>query len=315
MKTIISIFVFCSIIESVLASAAIPMGSSQAARLVGGGRVNEAVPMGSREAARIVGGGRINEAVPVGSREAASSLLRGKNSNSNFKGFGGPDLLRDEDSFYAVDEVDLIDHLKEKVKEVELKEKLRGEQAAVAYDKLAEERIKKHVFDSSSSFSECVKKIKMHVVEVEDIREAGTLAKKQASTDSNYIIKQITLSPALSNEKISTTQPYYLDDPMRYDYEIYEYPDIKYKKKIITKYPKEGISTKRNYKFITLAKKTTDKEIEFEEGEVVFVQRGLDLNVKMNQLRCVTMTGNIPNDVIKKVINQHNKEIEKKKKE
>lgn len=324
MKTIITTIIFCAVVASALASDFVPMGSREAARMMGGGRVNEFIPMGSREAHDLISGGRNDELVPVGSREAfemmrggrrnnnatpmgareaASRLLGGKINNTN-DSFG-----MGQDDFFVGDEEDLKNHLKEMVKKAESEEKTRGEQAAAAYDKLAEERIKKYVFEPSSTFSECIKKIGMHIVEANSLKDAGALAKKQASEDSDYIVKQIELSKALSTWQISTTPPYYLDDPMIYDFEIYDFPEIKYKKNIITKYPKEGISTKRNYKFITLSKTITNKEIKFEEGEVIFVQKGLDLNVKMNQLRCVTMGGNIPEDVVKKVIKQHNKKL------
>jgi hypothetical protein len=286
MKTIVSIFAFCAVIESVLAGAAVRLGSQGAYQMMGGN--NNAVRVGSEEAYDLVrgnsGGGRVE------SRETGSS-----GTGKNKKIFGSTEELKQ--------------YLKKEIEKLESEEKQRAEQAAAAYDKLADERIKKHVFDPSSSFKECVEKNGIQVVEAEDIKEAGTLAKKQASMDSNYIVKQIELSQALSTWQISTTPPYYLEDPARYDFEIYDYPSIKYKNIIIMKYPKEGISAKRNYKFITFSKKPTDKEIKFEEGEVIFVQKGLDLDVKMNQLRCVTMTGKIPDDVIKKVIKQHNKQL------
>ena len=290
MKTIVSIFAFCAIIESVFAGAAVRMGSREAASLLGGGRVNEAVPVGSRE---------------------AHDLLRGNNGGGRIgarRNTFWDDALEEQE--FICDDADLERVLKKEVEKAESEEKLRKEQATAIYDMLAEKSIKKHVFDSSSSFLECIEKLGIQVVEADSLKEAGALAKKQASSDSKYIVKQIESNKALSSCKISTTPPYYLNDPMRFDFEIYDFPQIKYKKNIITRFPKEGISAKRNYKFLTLAKTPTDKEIQFEEGEVVFVQKGLDLNVKMNQLRCVTMTGKIPDDVITKVIRQHNKKIQ-----
>lgn len=310
MKTIVSIFAFYAIIESVFAGAAIRMGSREAVQMLGGGRVNEAVPVGSQGAYQMMGGS--NNAVRVGSEEAYD-LVRGGGSRvgSRRSTFMLGDL---EDEEVVWDEADLQRVLKQKVEKIESEEKLRKEQATATYDKLAEESIKKHVFDSSSSLKECIEKIGIQVIEANSLKNAGSLAKKQASTDSKYIVKQIEANKALSKCKISTIPPYYLNDPKKFDYELYDYPQIKYKRNIITRFPKEGISAKRDYKFITLAKTPTDKEIKFEEGEVVFVQKGLDLNTKMDQLRCVIMTGKIPDDVIKEVISRHNKEITNKRK-
>ena len=304
MKTIISIFAFCAIIESVLAGAAVRVGSQGAYQMMGGN--NNAVRVGSEEAYQMMGGR--NNAVRVGAEEARN-LLKG-NNGSRRNNFFQDNLVEDE--VVVWDEADLQRALKQKVEKVESEEKLRKEQATAIYDKLAEESIKKHVFDSSSTFKECIEKLGIQVIEADSLKNAGALAKKQASTDSKYIVKQIEANKALSSCKISTIPPYYLNDPKKFDFELYDFPQIKYKRNIITRFPKEGISAKRDYKFITLAKKPTDKEIKFEEGEVVFVQKGLDLNTKMDQLRCVTMTGKIPDDVIKKVISQHNKEITNK---
>lgn len=311
MKTIISIFVFCAIIESVLAGAAVRVGSREAVQMLGGGRVNEAVPVGSQGAYQMLGGN--NNAVRVGSEEA-HNLLKGNTGGSRL-GSRRSNFFEDnlvEDEVVVWDEADLQRALKQKVEKVESEEKLRKEQATATYDKLAEESIKKHVFDSSSTFKECIEKYGIQVIEADSLKNAGSLAKKQASTDSKYIVKQIEANKALSSCKISTIPPYYLNDPKKFDFELYDFPQIKYKRNIITRFPKEGISAKRDYKFITLSKTPTDKEIKFEEGEVIFVKKGLDLNVKINQLHCVTMTGKIPDDVIKEVISQHNKEIANK---
>jgi len=286
MKTIISVFAFCAINMSVLAGAAVRVGSQGAYQMMGGR--NNAVRVGTEEAYDLVRGNS------GGGRASSSGRLHQGSGQSG-------------EIYWDIE--DLRQHQKKEVQKAQSEEKKRGEQAAVAYDKLADERISKHVFDPSSSLKECIEKIGMQVVEVENLKEAGSLAKKQSSMDSNYIVKQIELSKALSSWQISTIPPYYLEDPMRYDFEIYDYPEIKFKNIIITKYPKEGISIKRNYKFITLSTTTTDKKLKFEDGEVIFVQKGLDLNVKLNQLRCVTMTGNIPADVVKTVIRQHNKEL------
>lgn len=286
MKTIISIFIFCAINMSLFAGAAVRVGSQGAYQMMGGS--NNAVRVGSEEAYDLVKGNH------RGGRASSSGRLHQGGGQSG-------------EIYWDIE--DLRQHQKKEVQKAQSEEKKRGEQAAAAYDKLAEERITKHVFDPSSTFKECIEKIGMQVVEVDNLKEAGTLAKKQSSMDSNYIVKQIELSKALSSWQISAIPPYYLEDPERYDFEIYDYPQIKFKNIIITKYPKEGISTKRNYKYITLSTTNTDKKMKFENGEVIFVQKGLDLNVKMNQLRCVTMTGNIPADVVKKVIRQHNKEL------
>lgn len=202
---------------------------------------------------------------------------------------------------------------KEDVEREEKMDKNRKEQVAAIYYNLAEENLKIYKFEPSSPLKENIEKIGMKVIEADSVTEAGVLARKQASTDSKYIIKQIESCGDLASYKISTTYPYHISDSnyAKLKTKTLNYSLIKYKKKFILQYPKYGISARRTYKFITSSKGTTYNELKFEEGEVIFIQKGLDLTVKMNELRCTTITGNVSSDVIKKVITQHNKEIKK----
>ncbi len=207
-------------------------------------------------------------------------------------------------------ETSIYNH-KKWVEEYESEEEKRIKETASKYDKQAEDRVKSLVFAPNSTFKENIEKNKLKIIEVENLNEAGASAKKQASKDSNYIVKQIETSNELSLYKITTTYPYFINDSrfQKIKTQTLDYEDIKYKKTFVMEYPPFGISAKRTYKFITLSKSPSTTQLKFEEGEVIFVQKGLDLNVKMNQLYCVNLSGSIPSDIVKKVISQHNKEI------
>lgn len=204
-----------------------------------------------------------------------------------------------------------LKQLNEIIEKEEKDDERRKKAAASQYDKQAESRIKSIVFDPNLSFKENADKHKIKIIEVESLSEAGTFAKKYSEKDSNYIVQQIETINELSLYKISTNSPYYISDThyKKIKTKTLDYPGINYKKTFVLDYPDYGISTKRNYKFLTLSKTETNKELNFGKGEIVFVQKGLDLNVKMNQLYCVNLSGSIPSDIVKKVISQHNKEI------
>ena len=225
-----------------------------------------------------------------------------------------PSMIRAMDPYEVKRlEAEAKNEMREEVKREEDLDKRRKEQVAAIYYELAEKNLKIYSFEPTSSLKECMDKIGMQAIEAESVSDAGALAKKQASKDSDYIIKQIEACGDLASYKISTTSPYFISDKNygRVKTKTLNYSLIKYKKKFVTQYPQYGITPKRVYKYISSSKGTTNTQLKFEEGEVIFVQKGLDLNTKMNELRCTTITGTVSSDVIKKVITQHNNKIKK----
>ena len=199
----------------------------------------------------------------------------------------------------------------------ELKIEVGNEYAENMKDILETEKL-----DPKLTLKENIDKLKLKVVKVKGVADAKEYAKKKATTDKNYVVKQINNSNILSMYEISEDFPYYVKDGteeketlQRLDYagsyqEAYKY----HYEEIVTKFPEMGLSRVRNYKFITMTKNKKEKSesFNFEEGGVIFVDEKVDIeNVKPEDLYIVSFSKYISTDTMKIVISAHNKKVRK----
>lgn len=166
--------------------------------------------------------------------------------------------------------------------------------------------------DSSLSLQQNADKLQLKVVQIKNLNEAKTLAKKLAAKDKDFVEKQIDNSNRLSLYEINEAAPFYIkDETIEMTNIIHVDANLNYTtEKIVKKYPDLGLSSVRYYKYITLSKNKNERNTDskFEEGGTVFVDESLNLDeVKPEDIYIVSISAPVPNKIMIEGIKKHNK--------
>ena len=166
--------------------------------------------------------------------------------------------------------------------------------------------------ESKLSLQQNIEKLQLKAVQVKNLNEAKTLAKKLAANDKDFAGKQIENSNKLSLYEINETSPFYVkDESVEMTSIVHVDSNLNYTtEEVIKKYPGTGLSEVRYYKYITLSKNKNERnaDLMFEEGGIVFVDEKLNLDeAKPEDIYIVSISAPVPKANMIDAIKAHNK--------
>ena len=166
--------------------------------------------------------------------------------------------------------------------------------------------------DSKLSLRQNIENLQLKAVQVKNLNEAKTLAKKLAENDKDFAGKQIENSNKLSLYEINETSPFYVkDDSVEMTSIVHVDSTLNYTtEEVIKKYPDTGLSEVRYYKYITLSKNKNERnaDLMFEEGGIVFMDEKLNLDeAKPEDIYIVSISAPVPKANMIDAIKAHNK--------
>ena len=166
--------------------------------------------------------------------------------------------------------------------------------------------------ESKLSLQQNIEKLQLKAVQVKNLNEAKTLAKKLAENDKDFAGKQIENSNKLSLYEINETSPFYVkDESVEMTSIVHVDSNLNYTtEEVIKKYPGTGLSEVRYYKYITLSKNKNERnaDLMFEEGGIVFVDEKLNLDeAKPEDIYIVSISAPVPKANMIDAIKAHNK--------
>ena len=166
--------------------------------------------------------------------------------------------------------------------------------------------------DSKLSLRQNIENLQLKAVQVKNLNEAKTLAKKLAENDKDFAGKQIENSNKLSLYEINETSPFYVkDDSVETTNIVHVDSNLNYTtEEVIKKYPDTGLSEVRYYKYITLSKNKNERnaDLMFEEGGIVFMDEKLNLDeAKPEDIYIVSISAPVPKANMIDAIKAHNK--------
>ena len=166
--------------------------------------------------------------------------------------------------------------------------------------------------ESKLSLQQNIEKLQLKAVQVKNLNEAKTLAKKLAENDKDFAGKQIENSNKLSLYEINETSPFYVkDESVEMTSIVHVDSNLNYTtEEVIKKYPGTGLSEVRYYKYITLSKNKNERNADllFEEGGIVFVDEKLKLDeAKPEDIYIVSISAPVPKANMIDAIKAHNK--------
>lgn len=209
-------------------------------------------------------------------------------------------------------QAEYVNRVEDRAREEKIAFEKRTKEIVDVYASKMKSLLETEELDSKLSLRQNIEKLQLKVVQVKNLNEAKTFAKKLAANDKVFAGKQIENSNKLSLYEINETSPFFVkDESVETTNIVHVDSNLNYTtEEIIRKYPDTGLSEVRYYKYITLSKNKSEKNADsrFEAGGIVFVDESLNLDeVKPEDIYIVSLSAPVPKANMIDAIKAHNK--------